>query len=275
MGDKGRHLADEQFRLLFEAAPNGAMIEKLFGYTRDELIGRSIELLMPARFRTAHKVFRDEFDHQMRPMGARPYLYGLRKDGSEFPVEIGLNPITSDGISIAQQTGRRSDSLEDFQKRFEGRLLAMAHSLDVLVAKSWTGASVEGLVQAQLKAFVGVESQISADGPPIMLKPDPAQSIGLALHELATNATKYGALSSPQGRVVIRWDIDEARTSKEFYMSWREEGGPLVTKPTREGFGYQLLTRAAEVAGGHPRLSFSPEGLAWTVHFPADRVVSQ
>ena len=108
-----------------------------------------------------------------------------------------------------------------------------------------------------------------------MLKPDQAQSIGLAIHELATNAIKYGALCCPEGKVVIQWDIDDTKTPVEFRMSWREEGGPIVSKPIHEGFGYKLLTQIVVSANGRARLSFPPEGLAWTINFPTDQGVVQ
>lgn len=314
--------SDYELRLLFEAAPNGMIvtdqdgvitfankqIEKLFGYPRGELIGRSVEVLIPVRFRAAHPMMRAAFVNcpTARPMGKGRDLYGLRKDGAEFPIEIGLNPFRSGErmlvagsiiditerkrneehirlimnelshrsknllmvvLAIANQTVRRATSFGEFQKNFENRLLAIARCHDLLVEKGWEGASIEALVSAQLKPFMDdPASRVDAAGPPIMLNPDAAQNISLALHELATNAMKYGALSSPDGQIVIRWDIDDLQTPKKFRFSWQERGGPVVEPPTHEGFGHKLLTHiASETPDTKIRLAFAPDGFAWSI----------
>jgi PAS domain S-box-containing protein len=313
---------DSELRLLFEAAPNGMIvtdeagiitfvnkqIEKLFGYPRGELIGRSVEILIPERSRAAHPAKRAAFvkNPTTRPMGAGRDLYGLRKDGAEFPVEIGLNPFRSGDrmlvvgsviditerkrneehiqfimnelshrsknllmvvLAIANQTVRQAASFGEFQENFESRLLAIARCHDLLVEEGWEGASIEALILAQLKPFTdGHAARVDAAGPSIVLNPDAAQNIGLALHELATNSMKYGALSSPEGQIVIRWGIDEARTPKKFRFSWQERGGPIVGPPTHEGFGHKLLSRiASENPDTETRLAFAPEGFAWTI----------
>ena len=227
---------NSELRLLFEAAPNGMIvtdqdgviafanrqIETLFGYPRGELIGRSIEILIPERFRAAHPGMRAAFARKpgARPMGAGRDLYGLRKDGSEFPVEIGLNPFHSGDrllvagsviditerkrneehirfimnelshrsknllmvvLAIANQTVRRATSFAEFQQNFENRLLAIARCHDLLVEKGWAGASIEALIAAQLKPFMDdPASRVDAAGPSIMLNPDATQNIGLA-----------------------------------------------------------------------------------------------
>jgi PAS domain S-box-containing protein len=314
--------SDSDLRLLFEAAPNGMIvidetgtvtfvnrqIEKLFGYPRGELIGRSVEILIPKHSRAAHPAKRAAFmkDPTIRSMGAGRDLYGLRKDGTEFPVEIGLNPFRSGDrtlvvgsvidiserkrneehirfvmnelshrsknllmvvLAVANQTVRRATSFGEFQKNFESRLLAIARCHDLLVDKGWEGAAIDALIFAQLRPFTDdPASRVDAAGPPIILNPDAAQNIGLALHELATNSMKYGALSAPEGQIVIRWDIDELQTPKKFRFSWQERGGPTVEPPTYEGFGHKLLSRiASENPDTEIRLAFAPEGFAWTI----------
>jgi PAS domain S-box-containing protein len=305
---------DEQFRLLLDAVPNGMMatdeagvitfvnseIEKMFGYSREELIGRGVEVLIPERFRAAHPGLRHHFakSPQLRPMGQGRELFGLRRNAAEFPVEIGLNPFRSGDrllvvacvidigerkrneehiqfimhelshrsknllavvLGIANQTVRTGDV-----QKFESRLMALARCHDLLVEKGWEGALIEALIFAQLKPFADAADRIDAAGPLIMLHPEAAQNIGLALHELATNAMKYGALSSPEGRVVIRWDIDDQQTRRIFRLYWEERGGPPVSPPAHEGFGHRLLNRLGnETADTEVSLVFASEGVSW------------
>ena len=312
---------EEQFRLLFEAAPNGmivtdkdgvitfvnAQIEKLFGYWRGELVGRSVEVLVPKKFQERHPVWRSQFAEwpTTRPMGAGRDLYGLRKDMTEFPVEIGLNPIRVDGrflviasviditerkrnekhiecimwelshrsknllmvvLAIANQTVAHAMNFGEFQANFEGRLMALARSHDLLVERGWTGATIEALIFTQLKPFMDEPaSRVDVAGPPITLAPEAAQNIGLALHELATNAIKFGALSSPGGHIVVRWELDDRQTPKRFRLSWQERGGPRVDPPSYEGFGRKLLSHIAKGTPDEVRLVFAPEGIAWSM----------
>lgn len=316
------HHSDSELRLLFEAAPTGMIvidqagviafankqIEELFGYSRGELIGRSVEILIPDRFRAGHPAKRAAFvkTPTTRPMGAGRDLFGMRKNGTEFPIEIGLNPFRSGDrllvvgsiiditerkrneehirvimnelshrsknllmvvLAIANQTVQRATSFGEFQRNFENRLLAIARCHDLLVEKGWEGALIESLIFAQFKPFIDDPAlRVDAVGPPIMLNPDAAQNIGLALHELATNSMKYGALSSPDGQIVIRWNIDALQTPKKFRFSWEERGGPRVAPPTHEGFGHKLLSRLASgTSDTEIKLAFAPEGFTWSI----------
>src|SRR5262249_43898101 len=133
--------------------------------------------------------------------------------------------------AIARQTATRNP--EDFIERFSERIQALSANQELLVRNEWKGVEIEDLVRAQLSHFVDlIGSRIVLDGPKLRLKVAGAQTIGLALHELATNAGKYGALSTNEGRVVVFWAIDgDALT-----MSWTERDGPPVSAPQRRGF---------------------------------------
>src|SRR5262249_8115664 len=146
--------------------------------------------------------------------------------------------------AIAGQTARHSAGLDAFQQRFSERLSAMARSQDLLVDGNWTGASVADLVRTQLAPFAETaSSRIEVAGPRLELAPNAVHSLTLALHELATNAAKYGALSVSDGRLAITWGLSAADTAEtRFRMCWRERNGPRVSSPTRKGFGHVVIS---------------------------------
>jgi PAS domain S-box-containing protein len=161
--------------------------------------------------------------------------------------------------AIARQTAAREP--EDFVGRFMERIQALAANQDLLVRNEWQGIDVEDLVRAQLAHFADlVGSRITVDGQKLRLNAAAAQAVGLALHELATNASKYGALSTDAGRVDIRWGTDR----DTFTMSWTEREGPLVAAPKRRGFGTIVTEGMAErCVGGAVDLNYAPSGVTW------------
>jgi two-component sensor histidine kinase len=155
-------------------------------------------------------------------------------------------------MAVANQTARHASDVTQYHARFAERLTALADCHDLLVRDSWQSASFRDLVSAQLKPFrESNEGRIDAIGPSIILNPDAVQNLGLALHELATNASKHGALSGPHGKVSIRWLLSE--TADKICMHWHERDGPLVAPPQRRGFGYvvieQIVPRALNGIG--------------------------
>ncbi len=140
--------------------------------------------------------------------------------------------------AIAHQTATRNP--EDFVERFSERIQALSANQDLLVRNEWNGVEIEDLVRAQLALFADlIGSRIGVHGPKLRFKAASAQAIGLALHELATNAGKYGALSTDTGRVDVRWGT----SGDIFTMSWTERDGPPVSTPKRRGFG-TIVTRS-------------------------------
>ncbi len=178
--------------------------------------------------------------------------------------------------SVARQTMHLATTKEDFEARFLGRLGALGRSLDLLIANDWYGAGIEELVRSELATFGELDGvQISADGPPLGLNPDAARNIGLALHELATNASKYGALSVPEGKVVVQWELASSGGRRRFRMTWRESGGPIVTEPTHRGFGRQVIQQVtAQALAGQATHEFLRDGIRWTLDIPAALVLS-
>ena len=173
--------------------------------------------------------------------------------------------------AIASQTGRTVDTFEEFQKRFTQRLGELAASHELLVLQDWQGASLTDLVRDQLAPFKEPGSErISVSGPDVILRPKAAEAIGLALHELATNAVKYGALSVPDGRVTIFWVLaDHGAEPRDFLLNWIEHGGPPVTPPTRTGFGRIVFERlVASSLNGSVAIEFATEGLIWRLSIP-------
>jgi two-component sensor histidine kinase len=166
-------------------------------------------------------------------------------------------------LAIARQTARHTASFEDFEARFSSRIQALADAHDLLVEQQWSGALLHDLVNAQLSAFD--LDKISCSGGPIMLRTEAVQNVALALHELATNASKHGSLSVPNGKVEIAWELEPGKTGeRSLRLTWREIGGPPVKEPSQKGFGCFVLERVTVNALGEGRLEFNPAGLTWT-----------
>jgi two-component sensor histidine kinase/CheY-like chemotaxis protein len=159
--------------------------------------------------------------------------------------------------SLAAQSARRTVSLEAFLKTFFGRLEAMAAAHTLLTATRWRGAEIGHVAAAELGGLA--QGQARWEGPDIVLSPRATHALTLALHELGANAVKYGALSSETGRIEVTWT---ATPGGGFELVWTERNGPIVTPPTRRGFGSTLLERVTgRELGGTARLDFRPEGL--------------
>jgi len=174
--------------------------------------------------------------------------------------------------AMARQTARHAGSIEGFLNQFAARLQALAASHDLLVRESWYGASLRELIQSQLAAYIGSgEAPVALDGPAVALKPEAAQNLGLALHELAVNAAKFGALSVPSGRVSISWALrDHALT-----LEWREQFGPKVKIRRKKGFGSMVIERnLARALDAKVALDFEPDGVRCHIVIPASQIVA-
>lgn len=172
--------------------------------------------------------------------------------------------------AMARKTASLSGDLDTFVSDFSLRLRAIAAAHDLLVSESWSGADLRELLRASLAPTIDPASdQVSLTGPTLMLTPDAAQNLGLAFHELATNASKYGALSQPGGRLRITWE----RLPEGGRIVWTEAGGPPVLPPERRGFGRILLERLVGVTlNGSVELDFRPGGLVCEITLPADGI---
>jgi two-component sensor histidine kinase len=231
-------------------------------------------------------------------MGVGRDLSGRRKDGSEFPVEIGLNSVGQDGrpavlatvmdITARKQTQEHqrliigelehrtrnlfavvqaviTNSLKDVRTVAEasyilgGRVKALSQAYSILEDTAWKGAPLAQIIAGQ---SILDTKRVTVDGCEIAITPRAAQQFAMIIHELATNALKYGALSSPDGRVSISCKTERYNGGGSFVFLWKETGGPRVSPPTRRGFGSVILLEAAEQFG-NVTVNYPPEGLIY------------
>lgn len=230
----------------------------------------------------------------------------IRKDGSFFPVVYSAAPVREGGnvvglvvvfrdvterrraqereLALAKEIAHRNKNLltiiqtvvsrslaetatpAEVQGKITQRLQAIAKSQIALEAGGFVGASLEQVARLEFEAFSG---RIEAGGPEILLNPHAAQTFAMLLHELATNAMKYGALSTPAGMVTVEWSVEPANSGDELRLQWLEQGGPAVAHPARKGFGTVLINRiVAHDFGARPRVDFAPDGLRYELKVP-------
>lgn len=237
----------------------------------------------------------------------------LRKDGTTYPVAVELQYFPDAGsvffASISDETERKKQEEreqlllrevnhraknilavvqvlarqsakhepEDFLNRLEARIAALAASHDVLVNHAWQEVPLEELVRSQLGHFESlIGDRINLAGPSLTMLSSAAQSFGMTLHELATNAAKYGALANEKGTVTISWELTvNEQGERVLNLRWEELGGPEVTAPDRPGFGSMLIERSlAQQFGCKFQLDYRPEGLACRFSVPSKLVLA-
>ena len=273
---------------------NGA--ERIFGYTAQEAVGQPITIVIPAdrqseereiltRIRRGERI--DHFETIRR-----------RKDGGLISVSLTVSPVKDDdgkivGASkiarditeqkrnrelistLAQEAEHRSKNLlsivqaaihlsnsdtpEGMKKIIEGRILALANVHSLFAKSRWIGADLSTIATQELAPYVGMkQKRVHIDGPPVLLEPDAAQAIAVTLHELSTNAAKYGSLSVASGQVHLKWSHE---TDGRFRLSWTETGGPKVQVPTRKGFGGRIIEQTIGQRSGKTKFDWRAEGL--------------
>lgn len=177
-------------------------------------------------------------------------------------------------MAIARETRRTAASPAEFDEAFGTRLRALARSHDLLVKGEWTGTTLKGLLTAQLEPFSNAQ-RYEIVGPDMTVPPSVAQHLGMAFHELATNAAKHGALATPDGRILIHWEIRENSPTGLFALTWREQGGKhSPDESASPGFGTRvLLDLVPSMLGGEGRRTFTPDGLVWSFTAPLGEIV--
>ncbi|WP_332684521.1 PAS domain S-box protein [Bosea sp. (in: a-proteobacteria)] len=282
--------------------------ERLFGYGADEMIGKSIMTLVPAdrrdeeldildRLSRAEHIQHYETVRQRKdasqvwvsltlsPLGnsrgrvvgastiARDMTERRRADEHRKTLMAELNHRVKNTMaviqSIASQTLGHASSLDEARDTFRARLINLAQAHDVLTRESWQSAKLAEIMTDTLRPHAGGEGRFQVAGPEIRLAPKAALAISMAVHELSTNAAKYGALSCESGQVTINWLIEGEQAGRRFILHWRETDGPPVTPPTRKGFGSRLIERAlAAELGGEVSVEYEPSGLVCTIVAP-------
>jgi len=278
--------------------------ESMFGYSASEMIGQPIRRLIPTDRQAEEDLILARLGRSESIRHFETTR--LAKDGRTFDASVTISPVrdaegriigaakiirditgrkqmewrlhllmrevnhrAKNMLSLVQAIARQTVAREpeDFVGRFTERIQALAANQDLLVRNEWQGVDLENLVRAQLAHFADlVGSRIAVQGLKLRLNAAAAQGIGLTLHELATNAGKYGALSTDRGRVDVCWGIDDDTLT----ISWTERGGPPVSPPERRGFGSTVIASMAKATvGGEVQLDYAPSGLAWRLTCPA------
>jgi PAS domain S-box-containing protein len=285
-----------------------AAAERTFGYTATEAIGRDIAMLVPPDRVDEFAQIRQGLEAGARvgPFETvRLTKDGRRLDVSiavssllnADGVVVGTSIITRDiserrraeerqklllaelshrvkntlatVLSIANQTRSRAESLDEFVRSFSGRIQALAAAHSLLTAVNWDVAALRVLVQQALQPYVSSDgSNIEIRSDEVFLRPRAALTLSLVLHELATNAAKYGALQKPGGSVAIDCTV-RSNGGHELHLHWAESGGPPVRPPVRRGFGLELIERSvANELGGQAVLAYPIEGVSCKITVP-------
>jgi PAS domain S-box-containing protein len=192
-----------------------------------------------------------------------------RKDSEERQMLLAreVDHRAKNALALVQSILRltQADSLPQYTKTIEGRIRALSRAHTILSQSRWQGASLRGLVDEELAPFKQSGNTIDIDGPDVLLKPASAQTIALALHELATNAAKYGSLSTPEGRLALHWRLED----RVIKFDWRERGGPATSAPNRKGFGTRIIVASIEQQlGGKVLMNWHASGLACAFAIP-------
>jgi PAS domain S-box-containing protein len=284
--------------------------QRVFGYTADEIIGKHITTLMPPQLAAEEPTILDRIrrgervrhyetvrrrkdgaeidisltvspvkDERGRIIGAskiaRDITERKRSDAQRTLLINELNHRVKNTLatvqSLAMQTLRNTERSDQARALLDARLTALSRAHDVLTTENWEGADLREVVVRALEAFRASSTRVEVKGPSVRLTPKQALALSLALHELATNAAKYGALSGDHGKVNIKWVIESDGDRQRLTLTWTESGGPPVTPPPRQGFGSRLIERSlAYELDGEASITYHPTGVVSVISSPLE-----
>lgn len=284
--------------------------QKLYGYTREEAIGQPLDMLYPENWPKRVSEYRDEIlagvledfeaarvarDGTVREVwiscapirsldGEVIAISNIHRDVTEVRRAEKAREIIAHEVihraknmlgivsAIQRQTARRETTLEGFLAAFEARIQSLSKSTDLLVGSAWTTVSLSQLVDRHLEPFVEIgDGRIEVLGPDIDLRPQCVQTIGMALHELATNSVKHGALrTGGGGKVGIRWSLDSSDSHPALCLSWAETGVEVNLPDTESrGFGSTVLANlASSMLAAETRYDIDADGVSWSIRVP-------
>lgn len=288
--------------------------ERIFGYTAAEMIGQPILKIIPddrrseedrilSQIRAGQRV--EHFDTIRRRKDGTlvPISVTISPVKNALGQTIGASKIARD-ISerrrfeeaqrvLTREVNHRSKNLlavvqsiirytaahhhtQDLAQRISERLQALSANQDLLIESSWRGADIAQLIRSQLARVQQMPlDRVEVSGESIVLVPTAAQAVGMALHELGTNAVKFGALSDDSGKVAVAWWMEPGEIGQDLVIAWRESGGPAVAAPEYAGFGTAIIERiTGQSVGGKVQTAYDPSGLTWELRAPAELLVA-
>jgi PAS domain S-box-containing protein len=282
---------------------------RMFGYRPQDVVGRNVTLLMPECYHLQHDTGLKNYlkTGQSKVIGIERELTGLRKNGSTFPMEVTVSEITVAGrrmfvgvlhnitnrmrsaerqatliaeldhrvknvlarvAMLAATTRKGSTSIEKYVSSLQGRVQSMAVAHSLLSQSRWENVGLGTLVEKQLAPYA-TDSNVMTKGEDITLGAAEVQAVAMVLHELVTNAAKYGSLSVPDGRVRITWDRVNLDAGAKLLFEWRELGGPPVQPEISSGYGTSLIRNLIpHELGGRVDLIYTPDGASCDIEIP-------
>jgi PAS domain S-box-containing protein len=282
--------------------------ERIFGYAAEEIVGKPISILIPADRQNEEPLILDRIRRGERI--DHYDTVRMRKDGSLIDISLTVSPIKDEqgrviGASkiardvterkrqerfitlLSREVDHRAKNLlavvqatvvlttgdtgEEVKAAISGRIQALANAHNLLAVSRWEGASLDSIIQHELAAYCGEhDSRVVISGPSKILGPQAAQSIAIVIHELATNALKYGALSVPEGRARVEWSL---KPNQDLNICWTETERPKVIPPSREGFGTRAITTMIKnQLHGEVHFNWHATGLVCLIDIPFEQL---